>query len=47
MDLMNSDKRVSFLINNGVFISCCSTCEKGEPEITEDYGQVVFMEFEL
>ena len=47
MELLNSEKGMSFLIKNGVDVSCCSTCEKGEPETPEDFGERGYMEFEL
>jgi len=47
MDLFNSNKGMDFLISNGVDVSCCSECEKGKPEISKDYGEAGWMEFEL
>lgn len=47
MDLMNSEKGIDFLIKNGVQVSSCATCEKGEPCLPEDYGDKGYMEFQL
>ena len=46
MDLMNSRKGMDFLNENGVDVSCCASCEKGEPESPEDYGEMGYLEFE-
>lgn len=47
MELLNSEKGMSFLIKNDVDVSYCSTCEKGEPKTLEDFGESGYMEFKL